>query len=61
MTDFYSRDRSKAFDELKEDLYAWLRDIEVTLDQGGKQWQYYLALLETKSVVEGLLDKIERS
>ena len=70
MSDFYSRDRSKAFDELKEELYARLKYVTDSLSTYSENyniidadWQNGVddTLMNEERWLRGMLDKIERS
>lgn len=70
MTEFFSRDRNKAFDELKEELYQYLNEIEKNLweyDPSDPDFEdtyaegYYDRLVCEQSFLRNMLDKMERS
>jgi hypothetical protein len=61
MSDFFPRDPAKALVELKETLYERLGRVQGGIDENGKNWQLYMALMEERDFLRDLLDKIERS
>lgn len=70
MTDFYSRDRNKAFDEVKENLYEYLKEIEECIseyDPSDPDFEdtyaegYYDRLVCEHRFLRNMLDKMERS
>lgn len=63
-TDFYSRDRNKAFDELKEELYDRLNRVREMLtwpSQGEYDDARSDRLVNEEIWLTMVLDKIERS
>ena len=64
MTDFFPRDREKAFDELKEELYARLNCVREMLtwpSQGEYDDARSDRLVNEEMWLSLMLDKIERS
>ena len=68
MTDFYSRDRNKAFDELKEELYNRRSSVLESIEENDAYipWDDWnisrdTSLVEELEWLNSVLDKIERS
>jgi hypothetical protein len=65
MYDFYSKDREKAWDQIKEELYSRLENRRLYAKQNPLNDQYYKGLqkgaLSEIDYLEKLLDILERS
>ena len=70
MTDFYSRDSDRAFEEIKAELYARLQDVKENIleyDADDPDFEetyaegYYDRLIAESMFLVGILDKFERS